>query len=555
MSAMSSVSPSSNNRDSSSSNYPSDVEQLIVERTEKAVIKEENNEENELFGLNEDSSSFDLLKVLWSQALPEMISFLLWIGVSFINIYFAGRYTLNGKKSTVIAGVCLANMFANVSCRSVLVGMTSAVETLASQHNGAKNYSEVGIIMQRSCWILLAFSLPTGFLWLFSYQFFSSFGVETAVCEVAQRYLSIRLWSIPVDALCFSYDKYLMAMGVMKPGAWANVLCVISIFILDYLFVCVLKLPYDCLAWAWNISLLLTVVAQYYFSLSYEEVKRTLQPFDIRGFHNWGEFIWLALPGAIMLCGEWWAFEVLSIFASFLGTAEVASQSLLVQISSFSYMIPLGLGVATTTLIGNAIGAELLSLAKRTIRVSLVCILFIEVFVSLSIYFGGSTFVRIFTSDEEVLQAAGRAMTAIALFTIFDGIQCIAGSALKGSGKQFIGAIANLGAFYVVGLPLSWLFCFHFHLGQSGLFLGLTCGVGIQLIVTTSCIFIFEDYLFTASLRTKEFELVRSEEPVDEVGDVLHMLEMVDDKLEKGQLSVEMSPVLASTLNREKESS
>jgi hypothetical protein len=46
-------------------------------------------------------------------------------------------------------------MFANVSCLSILIVMSSAVEILGSQHNGAGNYKEVGIVLQRSILILM----------------------------------------------------------------------------------------------------------------------------------------------------------------------------------------------------------------------------------------------------------------------------------------------------------------------------------------------------------------------------------------------------------------
>lgn len=68
-----------------------------------------------------------------------------------------------------------------------------------------------------------------------------------------------------------------------------------------------------------------------------------------------------------MLCSEWWAYEVLNLFASFkdtgaVGTA-VAAQTIILQTASLVFMIPLGLGVASASLVGNAIGAKKRALA------------------------------------------------------------------------------------------------------------------------------------------------------------------------------------------------
>ena len=57
---------------------------------------------------------------------------------------------------------------------------------------------------------------------------------------------------------------------------------------------------------------------------------------------QWYEFISLGLPGTVMLCSEWWAFEFLTIMATFLGTAAVDAETIVLQICSLSFMIPLG---------------------------------------------------------------------------------------------------------------------------------------------------------------------------------------------------------------------
>lgn len=54
-----------------------------------------------------------------------------------------------------------------------------------------------------------------------------------------------------------------------------------------------------------------------------------------------------------MLCSEWWAYEILTIFASILGVEHVAAQSIILQTASLAFMLPLGIGIASASLIGN----------------------------------------------------------------------------------------------------------------------------------------------------------------------------------------------------------
>jgi MATE family multidrug resistance protein len=496
------------------------------------VIKEE---DKELFGLSDESTPNELLAVLVKQASPAALSFFLNMGGNIVNMAFAGHYVLsNGEKSAVFAGISLATLFGNVSCRSIFIGMTSAVETLASQHNGAGNYKEVGIVLQRSFLILGCFILPIVFSWFYAERAFKFIGVEPAVCEVIQRYLYIRMFAIPMDAFMYSYEKYLFAIGVFKPTTWANVVLTLSVLIMDIVFVSGMDLHYDCLSWSWTISLWISGILQVVLSLSYPEVQRTLiKPyFQIHpsAWTEWKEFIVLGLPGTIMLCGEWWAFEILQIFASFLGTVEVAALAMAIQTSAFAYMIALGIGIATTSLIGNALGADRMSLAKRILNLSLKCIVSLELLLGVLIATCGQYFIQIFTTDEEVLSVARSAMYCLAGLTMIDGVQCIAGSAMKGAGKQFIGAIGNLVAFYAIGLPLAWMFCFKMKLSVAGLLLGMCGGVSIQLVISFILIYFYQNYLFTRMVDTKKeggFELIRK---VDDDED-----EFEDEDLEEGK--------------------
>ena len=87
-------------------------------------------------------------------------------GSVFINLFFAGQYSVQ-----VFAGISLANMFANISYVSLLVGMSGAVETLGSQLNGAENYRMVGVVLQRSILILVCMSLPILTIWYYATRY------------------------------------------------------------------------------------------------------------------------------------------------------------------------------------------------------------------------------------------------------------------------------------------------------------------------------------------------------------------------------------------------
>ena len=111
------------------------------------------------------------------------------IGSVFINLFFAGQYSVE-----VFAGISLANMFANVSYVSLLVGMSGAVETLASNLNGAGSHRMVGVVLQRSVLILASMSLPILAMWYYATRYVRMYAcVCVCVCVCVCTYVRARV--------------------------------------------------------------------------------------------------------------------------------------------------------------------------------------------------------------------------------------------------------------------------------------------------------------------------------------------------------------------------
>lgn len=85
---------------------------------------------------------------------------------------------------------------------------------------------------------------------------------------------------------------------------------------------------------------------------------------------TWGPFLKLAGPGVVMLCAEWWSFEVVALGAGWLGTEELEVQGILMNTIALLFMLPLGVGVAVSVRVGNLIGAGNAAAAKRATGVA-----------------------------------------------------------------------------------------------------------------------------------------------------------------------------------------
>ena len=82
-------------------------------------------------------------------------------------------------------------------------------------------------------------------------------------------------------------------------------------------------------------------------------------------FSQWGIYLKLGIPGAIMTVAEFWIFEVMTILSAYVGNTALATMSVVNNIISMSYSIAAGLSSALTSLVGRLLGEERVGQAKK----------------------------------------------------------------------------------------------------------------------------------------------------------------------------------------------
>ena len=138
--------------------------------------------------------NIDIAKKICVSSYPICFSLVFELAGTFIALAFASRVKGGSTPTYVIfAGISLANMYANVSCFSVLEGMSAALETLGSQHNGAEKYRLVGIVFMRCVVVLTMLTMPLMITWVYVAEVFRYVGVDDSVCKVVTSYLKVLL--------------------------------------------------------------------------------------------------------------------------------------------------------------------------------------------------------------------------------------------------------------------------------------------------------------------------------------------------------------------------
>uniref|UniRef100_A0A0C9QPJ2 TSA: Wollemia nobilis Ref_Wollemi_Transcript_14709_1738 transcribed RNA sequence n=1 Tax=Wollemia nobilis TaxID=56998 RepID=A0A0C9QPJ2_9CONI len=158
--------------------------------------------------------------------------------------------------------------------------------------------------------------------------------------------------------------------------------------------------------------------------------------------------------------------------------------------ASLSYMIPFGLGAAVSTRVSNELGAGHSRAARLAVYVVVFMAIMEATIIGCTLFSIRNVWGYAFSNEQEVVDYVASMMPLLAASTIMDGIQGVLSGIARGCGWQKLGAYVNLGAYYVVGIPVAVTLAFVLHVGGKGLWLGIFGGLFTQtilLVVLTSC--------------------------------------------------------------------
>lgn len=91
-------------------------------------------------------------------------------------------------------------------------------------------------------------------------------------------------------------------------------------FIWSYIFISYLDWREYGAAISLNITYFSTLIVTEFMVRRSKPCRSTLAIFNKSAFSDWSPYFKIAVPGAAMMCFEWWAFELLAIFSGLMGT-------------------------------------------------------------------------------------------------------------------------------------------------------------------------------------------------------------------------------------------
>ncbi|KAI3856680.1 hypothetical protein MKX03_026805 [Papaver bracteatum] len=144
-------------------------------------------------------------------------------------------------------------------------------------------------------------------------------------------------------------------------------------------------------------------------------------------------------------------------------------------------MIPNGLGGAVSTRVSNELGAGHPQAARLAVQVVFVVAVTEGILVGTIMILVRHIWGNAYSNEKEVVNYVAFMMPILAVSNFFDGLQAILSGTARGCGWQKIGALVNLGSYYLVGIPSAVVLAFVLHVGGKGLWVGIICALLVQV--------------------------------------------------------------------------
>ncbi|THH12588.1 hypothetical protein EW146_g7558 [Bondarzewia mesenterica] len=360
---------------------------------------------------------------------------------------------------------------------SVALGGTTALDTLGSQaFTGSKHSTDLSIHFQRCVVLLWITFIPVGIFWANSETILLALGQDKSLSHDTQCYLRILLLGAPGYIAFESLKKYLQCQGIMTMST--IVLAIVFPFnlFLNITFVHYTPLRLWGSAVAVSVSYWLAFVLLVLFTIysPTHAQNKTWGGLQLRAVFDGRScitFMKLALPGILMVGTEWAAFEIVALAAGRLGPLALAAQSVIMTTDQILNTIPFGIGVAASVRVGNLIGSRDPAGAKFAGHMS-AFLSVITGFVVMVVLILSKDVINSEVDEEEVVRLVSKVMPLVASFQIADGLAGSCGGVLRGQGRQHLGALFNIIAYYVLALPMGICLAFRYDLGLEGLWIG-----------------------------------------------------------------------------------
>ncbi len=437
-----------------------------------------------------DSMWHDIKRIA-GLAWPVLVGQLAVIAFGVIDTAMVGRASAFDLASLALGGSIYISVYVG------LMGILVALSPIVAQLFGGGARDAIGEEVRQGFWLALFLAVP-GVLILSHPQFILQLSEATPQLEArASAYLQTLAFGLPAALLFRLYSSLSTAVGLPR--------IVMAIQVTGL----ALKIPLN-LALIYGVgrmgipALGSTGCAIATTSINWVSCALGLtlmaRHAKLREFGIFARFCWpnwhairallkLGVPMGLSYLIEVTAFSFMAIFIARLGDVTLAGHQIAANLGALMYMLPMSIGIATSTLTAQAIGSRDFTLARRVGRRGVEFAGMLGVLLATLMWIGRPLILAAYTADPLVAAVTTPLLAIVALYHVFDALQVTAVFVLRAWKVAVVPTViyalslwgVGLGGGYVLGFDVGGMSPAWLH-GAAGFWFANSASLGVAAL-------------------------------------------------------------------------
>ncbi len=420
-------------------------------------------------GTDADYTSINIGKAIFLLAVPMVLELIMESTFAIVDIYFVGKL---GASAVATVGLTETYLFL---LYSIAIGLATAVTAVIARRIGEKNKAEAAKAAVQSIFLALIASVPFAVAGIvYARELLALMGADQWALDHGYRYTqwmlggnAVIMFLFVINAIFRGAGDAAIAMRILWIANGVNII-LDPLLIFGWGFIPALGI--EGAAIATNIGRGVGVLVQLgllFRGGKHIQVKLAQIAWDAKVMLNLVKTS-LGGIGQMIVAMTSWIF-IMRILAE-IGSNAVAGSTIALRIMMFTMMPAMGLANAAATLVGQNLGAGNPGRAESAVWKTGACNMIFLIAVALVYFFFNRQLMGIFSDDSEVIAIGAEWLRLLSFSLFIYGWWMVSVQAFNGAGDTKTPTKINLVFFWLIQIPLSWLFAIHFGWGHSGVF-------------------------------------------------------------------------------------
>jgi len=416
-------------------------------------------------------------------ALPLILAELGWMAMGIVDTIMVGHMA---NPALAISAAALGQVLYNTIAFGI-AGILLGLDTYLSQSHGAGRFDEANRWLLHGLILAAGLALTLILIILCAPILMLRLPIDHAVLTGSVAFLGALNYGTPALFLYFTLRRYLQAFNHVRPIAvalvTANLINVVGNWLLIYghtfgpLRIPALGVTGAGLATSFSrcylalfmVIALWRIERRHHYGL--RSMARHFEPRRLR------RLAFLGAPAGGQIFVEISIFGMVTFLIGIMGRLPLAGHEIALNCASFTFMVPFAISAAAAVRVGQAIGRKAPGEAASAGWAAILLGAGVMACFSAVLLLFPHAIAASFTTDQDVIAATIPLLFVAAIFQFFDGLQITATGSLRGAGNTHAGLVVQIVGYWIIGLPIGYLFGFRLHYGAVGLWLGLCSGL------------------------------------------------------------------------------